>query len=192
MSTKTAIFFDPRPVLPSTVAATRAGRLLTAASITMAVLRKSKVATLAELAAAPDRIPASVRIEKSIARDIIEFAPTLAVLYQPVTGVKDGPAALALVVCTECGRWSALSGGGAPSKCNLTLSCTGKPTKASAAVARKPPTAGPGEDEIAADDVHEHDLEDDDEYDQEGEHEDDGDDEGDVVVTVRVRRSGDH
>ena len=135
-----ATFLLPRPELSETVAATETGRMLAAASVAMALMRKAKVSTIDELAAAPDRIPASVRASPQVIADIERFADVLAALYVPLTGVEGAPAARYLAACPVCGRWLMLSGGTPPTKCSLTLGCPGKPVKASAATAPKVPT----------------------------------------------------
>lgn len=136
---KAPTFLAPRPTLPEHLAATEAGRLIAAASVAMALMRKAKVSTIAELAQHSERIPASVRASAAVVADIERFAPVLSWLYMPVTGAKDAPATRYLVVCVECGLWLALSGAGVPARCSLTLGCTGRLTKASAATAPKPP-----------------------------------------------------
>lgn len=109
-------------------------RLLVAASIAMYVVKRSKVHTWAELGRGLGEMDPAVMLEPWQVELLAQNDAVLQVISVKLLSDPKDRLSVTVAACTTCHRWMAVSSGtGVPSKCNLTLNCTGSFTKATAA-----------------------------------------------------------
>lgn len=112
------------------------GDLAQAVSLGIAVLKKAKKNTWAELAEAmATDDPVLVKAFKAL--DLTSEQLALISEYQKVLGLVRIAPPVIPAVCPACGYF-VLTNDTAPSKCQVTASCTGKPAKVAAATAFTP------------------------------------------------------
>ena len=107
-----------------------------AASIALGVLRAAGVTRWAELG---DVLPAAVELLDEEYRLLVDHVEILSFL-RLATRLPDGTRtqAVTVAVCPECGEWVLASSGPAPSRCEMTRGCAGKPVKAAVATKDQP------------------------------------------------------
>ena len=108
-----------------------------AASIALGLLRAAGVTRWAEIG---DVLPAAVEISDAEHRLLVDHVEILSFL-RLAARLPDGTRTqtVTVAVCPACNEWVLVAGGPAPSRCEMTRGCTGKPVKA--AVAAKDQTA---------------------------------------------------
>lgn len=112
------------------------GPLAKAVSLGIAVLKKAKKNTWAELAAAmATDDPALVKAFQSL--DLTPEQLGVIAEYQEVLDLLRIAPPVIPAVCPTCGYF-VLTNDTAPSKCQVTASCAGKPVKVGAATTAKP------------------------------------------------------
>jgi hypothetical protein len=109
---------------------TTAPPLAQAASIALAVLRAAGAKSWGELG---DRIPATIELAAWEHELLVEHADVLGFL-RLTQKTEDGRSpTVTVAVCPACGEWVLASQGPAPTRCEITRGCTGKPVKAAVA-----------------------------------------------------------
>ncbi|GAB2733304.1 hypothetical protein [Nocardioides pakistanensis] len=114
-------------------------RLAQAVSLGLAVVRHTKHKTWGDLVRAinaddPGTLALLAQVDITAEEsDLLADASTDYVLRL----VRTAPL-LTVAVCPECQAWVLLQGGAPPTRCKVTLRCTGKPVKASIAAKQKP------------------------------------------------------
>ncbi len=108
-----------------------------AASIALGLLRAAGVTRWAEIG---DVLPAAVELSDAEHRLLVDHVEILSFL-RLAARLPDGTRTqtVTVAVCPACNEWVLVAGGPAPSRCEMTRGCTGKPVKA--AVAAKDQTA---------------------------------------------------
>jgi hypothetical protein len=115
---------DPRPSLPSGTNPAAAD-LLTAASLTLALLTAAKVPTVDDLTAGA--IPADIHLTPAQRDQILANSHPLHWLRVAAgSGLTPGT----LAVCTRCGTWQVVTGTKAPARCVLRTGCEGAVVRA--------------------------------------------------------------
>lgn len=107
-----------------------------AASIALGLMRAAKVTRWADLG---DVLPAAVELADDEHRLLVEHVEVLSFL-RLAARLEDGTKAptVTVAVCPECGEWVLVSSGPAPSRCEMTRGCAGKPVKAAVATKEQP------------------------------------------------------
>lgn len=109
------------------------GELATAVSLGITLLKKTKKNSWAELTEAMGTDdPALVKAFKAV--ELTEAQLGLIGEHQSVLGLLRISPAVVPAICPTCGYY-VLTADTAPSKCQVTASCTGKPFKVAAATA---------------------------------------------------------
>ncbi|WP_156250814.1 hypothetical protein [Pseudactinotalea terrae] len=134
-------YVDPKGgFTPEEVATDPTVRLLTAASLAMYLIKRAKRHTWAELGRDLSGLPGNVLLEPWQVELLAEHDDVLHVLRVKLTGEGPDAQAVAIAACRGCGSWmAAASGTTVPSKCPLTLGCTGVMVKAPAGGPRPAP-----------------------------------------------------
>ena len=107
-----------------------------AASIALGLMRAAGVKRWAEMGHV---LPAAVELFDEEHRLLVDHIEILAFLRLQAR-LEDGTRTpmVTVAVCPACGEWVLVSSGPAPSRCEMTRGCAGKPVKAAVATKDQP------------------------------------------------------
>lgn len=124
---------------PEALSTSPSARLLTAASIAMYAIKRSKAHTWAELGRDLSNMAPDVLLEPWQVELLVENDTVLQVLSVRQTGDPEHVLAVTVAACTTCHGWLAVAGtASVPAKCTLLVNCGGELVKATAGGPRPP------------------------------------------------------
>lgn len=106
-----------------------------AASVALGLMRAAGVTRWADIG---DVLPAAVALSVEEHRLLVDHVEILSFL-RLAARLPDGTRTqtVTVAVCPDCGEWVLVAGGAGPSRCEMSMGCTGKPVKAAVATKEK-------------------------------------------------------